>query len=291
MEFTVLLLSLCFGLSGIETANAEVVSDTLHRVEMEDGRTLIGEILDEDNEGIVLSVDGLGVIQMSRADIRSIHEVDPRQIRNGVYWHDNSNATRYLFAPNALSLSRGSGYYQNTWVFFNNVNYGITDRFSIGGGMMPLFLLGANETPVWLLPKFSQPLTDSFRIGAGAMLGGLIGSDFSGVGLTYALASYGSRDNNVTAALGWGYQDTEFVSRPVVNFSFMRRFSSNWYVLSENHFIPVPDDSYQSLISLGMRWAPETFSVDFALVRPAEFDTGGFIGIPWLGVTIPFGER
>lgn len=226
---------------------------------------------------------------MNRADIRSIQEVDPQRVKNGVYWHGNPNATRYLFAPNAIGLSRGSGYYQNTWVFFNNVNYGITDRFSVGGGIIPIFLLGISETPVWLLPKFSQPVTESFRVGAGAMLGGVVGSDFSGVGISYAMATYGNEDHNLTAALGWGYQDTEFVSRPIVNISYMRRISRNWYLLSENHFIPSPDESYASLVSLGMRWAPETFSVDFALARPGEAGGGRLIGIPWLGVTIPFG--
>jgi len=42
-----------------------------------------------------------------------------------------------------------------------------------------------------------------------------------------------------------------------------------------------------------LRWAPENFAVDFGLFRPyvvGESIGGGFIGVPWLGVTLPFGR-
>ena len=289
--FVMLLLAVTFlGLPA--TVEAKAVPDSLYRVEMQDGRVLVGEILEEDEEGIVLRVEGLGTIRMIHDDIKSIRKVVPDD--NEVVdeqWIDNPNPTRYLFAPNALNLKRGSGYYQNTWIFFNNMNIGLTNHFSLGFGVIPLFLLGINETPVWLLPKFSIPVSESLHLGAGAMLGGILSRNNStGAGITYGLATYGSKDRNVSMALGWGYQGGEFASRPVVNFSFIRRMSDNLYVLSENHFIPDTNASYQSLISLGARWAPERFSVDFALVRPGLVSTGGIIGIPWLGLTIPFGE-
>lgn len=291
MKFAVLLtVLLCFDMA--VTAEAEVPPDSLYRVEMQDGRVLVGEILEEDEEGIVLRVEGLGTIRMVHDDIKSIRKSVPGEtdVDEVDHWMENPNPTRYLFAPNAFGLTQGSGYYQNTWIFFNNMNIGLTNHFSLGFGIIPLFLLGVNETPVWLLPKFSIPVTESLHLGGGAMLGGILSrSNSTGAGITYGLATYGSKDRNVSMALGWGYQGGEFSSRPVVNFSFIRRMSENIYVLSENHFIPETNNSYMSLISLGVRWAPERFSVDFALVRPGLAGTGGVIGFPWLGLTIPFG--
>ncbi|MCS4195563.1 hypothetical protein GGP46_000378 [Salinibacter ruber] len=40
---------------------------------------------------------------------------------------------------------------------------------------------------------------------------------------------------------------------------------------------------------MGVRWAPENFAVDFGLVRPLTA-ADGVIGLPWLGVTLPFGS-
>ena len=67
----------------------------------------------------------------------------------------------------------------------------------------------------------------------------------------------------------------------------MTRVGRTIYLITENYFFPGVDDA--NLISFGVRWAPKNFAVDFALVRPLA-DTDGLIGLPWLGVTIPFGR-
>ena len=97
----------------------------------------------------------------------------------------------------------------------------------------------------------------------------------------------GNRDHNVTVGLGYGYADGGFASRPAINVSGMTRVGQKTYLITENYFFPGVDDA--NLISLGVRWAPENFAVDFGLVRPLTA-ADGVIGLPWLGVTLPFGS-
>ncbi len=265
--------------------------DTVYEVRTFDGTRIIGTLVREEEDSITLDVKGVGEITIRRNNIASITKLESAQFRDGRYWYPNPNATRHLFAPNALSIGNGSGYYQNTWIFFNNFNYGITDRFSMGAGFIPIFLFGVSSLPIWVLPKYSLPLgTDKLHVSAGGMLGGVIGEGSTGVGLVYGNATYGGRDNNVTLGIGFGYQGNDgFSDIPVINIAGMRRISQKYYVITENYFISV-DDEFETLGSIGIRYAPETFSIDFAILHPFGVG-GGFIGIPWLGVTIPFSRQ
>lgn len=283
------LISLFIALITIIPAQAqERVGETI-RITTTDGNVLMGEIVQENDDQIILQVDGIGEVTVQRTNIRNIQVIRPDQIRNGDYWFDNPHGTRYFFAPNAIGLQKGTGYYQNAWIFFNNVNYGLSDNFSIGAGMIPGFLFGGglDATPFWILPKLSIPVSgDQFHLGVGAMIGGIVGSG-SGA-LFYGSGTYGSTDNNLTVGLGYGASGGEISNTPLVNISGMYRAKRTIYMLGELYFLPGIDGSGIAL--LGGRWAPENFAVDFGLVMPLA-DTGGFIGVPWLGVSIPFGNR
>lgn len=284
-----LLISVFIALISISPAQAqERVGETI-RITTADGNILMGVILQENDDRIILEVEGIGEVTVQRANIRNIQVIRPEQIRNGEYWFDNPHGTRYFFAPNAIGLQKGTGYYQNAWIFFNNVNYGLSDRFSIGAGLIPGFLFGGglDATPMWLLPKFSIPVSgDHFHLGLGAMIGGVIGSG-SGA-LFYGSGTVGSTDKNLTIGLGYGASGGEISNTPLVNVSGMYRVKRTIYMLGELYLLPGIDGNGIAL--LGGRWAPENFAVDFGLVLPLD-DTGGFIGIPWLGVSIPFGNR
>lgn len=284
---SLLLLLVFVSFSFPKTAQAQ--QEQLYRIETTDGNVFIGTLISEDDEEVVLKTETLGEITIKRENIRKMELLDPDRQRDGAYWHKNPQSTRYFFAPNAIGLKKGKGYYQNTWILFNNVNYGISDNFSIGGGIVPLFLFGSVATPFWILPKVSVPLANNnIHLAAGAMIGGVIGEDTGGGGgVLYGATTFGNTDRNLTAGIGYGYAGGDISNTPVLNISGITRVSQTVYLISENYMFPGTD--FNGLISFGARWAPENFAVDFALVRPLE-EAGGLIGIPWLGVTIPFNE-
>lgn len=259
-----------------------------YRVETVEGNVFFGYLVSEDDQSVTLNVESIGEITILRENIRSMTQIDPDQIKNGSHWYENPQATRYFFAPNALGLQKGRGYYQNTWIFFNNVNYGISDNFSLGGGIVPLFLFGGSTTPVWILPKVTFPIAnDKLHLGAGAMIGGLIGTVTESLGLFYGVGTLGDRDKNLTVGIGYGYAGEEVSRTPLINVSGMIRVNRRLYLLTENYFVPEADAG--GILSVGVRWTSEQFAVDFGLFRPTD-GGGDYIGVPWLGVTIPFGR-
>jgi hypothetical protein len=282
-----LLCIFIFFLTFTATVDAQDRTGETVRITTLDGSVLVGTIEQEDEEQIVLLVEGIGRVTVVRSNIRNLQVLDPDRIRNGDYWFENPQGTRYFFAPNAIGLRKGAGYYQNAWIFFNNVNYGVSDNFSIGAGTIPVFLFGVTALPIWVLPKLSIPVSgDNIHLAAGALIGGVIGEGSTGFGLVYGNATYGNRDKNLTVGLGYGYGGDEWSDTPLVNISGLYRTGKNFQWLAEIYFMPGIDGSGFGIF--GGRWAPEKFAVDFGLGRPLS--TYSFIGIPWLGVTIPFGN-
>lgn len=282
---------LCFSFFIILTSISEPVfaqDGDFYRIETRDGNVFIGQVISETDEQVVIVTESIGKITIDRVNIRSMAKIDESQIRGGVYWYDNPQATRYLFAPNAIGLRGGHGYYQNTWILFNNVNYGITNNISVGGGLVPMFLFGTSSTPFWITPKISIPVaSDNIHLAAGALIGGITGEDSGMGGIFYGTSTFGNTDRNVSLGLGYGFGGGDISSTPTLNVSGMLRATRSIYLISENYFFP--GTSFNGIASAGARWAPENFAVDFALVRPLE-GLGFFIGVPWLSVTIPFGR-
>lgn len=270
-----------------------------YQVETTGGQTLIGTLVSEDTAEVVLDTQAHGRVTLDRANVESMEEIDPARIQDGEYWFENPQSTRYFFAPNAIGIPKGQGYYQNTWIpqapgflLFNDVNYGVSDNLSVGAGTVPLFLFGADVFPILFLPKLSVSVPQSnLHFAGGAVLGGVLGAEGSGgVGLVYGTSTVGTRDHNATLGIGYGYTDGGFSDAPVINVSGMTRIGRTMYLISENYYSPAWEGALEGgVLSIGIRWAPENFAVDFALSRPLQ-EAVNVIGIPLLGVTIPFGQ-
>lgn len=271
-------------------AQEQASEEPVYRVETAGGEVVIGTLVSENEKEIVLDTRQFGEVTLERANIEQMEEIDPDQFQDGQYWFRNPQSTRYLFAPNAIGIPKGEGYYQNTWILLNNVNFGVSNNFSIGAGTIPVFLFGASALPIWVLPKVSiSTPQENLHLAGGAVLGGVLSGEGGGsAGLVYGSATLGTRDHNATASVGYGYVDESFSDSPVINVSGMTRIGRTTYLITENYFFPAVDEA--NVISLGIRWAPENFAVDFALFRPLTLETDSFIGFPWLGVTIPFGQ-
>lgn len=286
-----LLAILLVASAGVLPAMAQQPDSTeqMYRIETTDEQVVVGTLVSKNEQEVLLDTRQLGQLTIERKNIKSMGEIDPSRVRDGQYWFRNPQSTRYLFAPNALGIPAGAGYYQNTWIIFNNVNYGISDYFSIGAGTVPVFLFGANALPIWVLPKVSVSPVENVHLAGGAVFGGILwGGENAGVGLVYGSSTIGNRDHNATLGIGYGYAQDRFSDVPVINVSGMTRIGRTTYLISENYFFA----GDVNIVSLGIRWAPRNFAVDFALFRPLSGEAeGDFIGAPWLGVTIPFGGK
>ncbi len=254
-----------------------------------DGNEFTGQVVLEDSLKIILKTEKLGEISISKVDIKKLNTVEIQQIKDGKYWFPNPQSTRYFWSPNGYGLKEGEGYYQNIWVLWNQFSYGVTNNFSVGGGVIPLFLFGGAPTPVFGTAKFSIPVKkEKLNLGAGAIVGTVLGEEETGFGIVYGLSTFGSHDNNVTVGMGYGFAGGEWARSPLININGMFRVASRGYIITENYYINAGNES-AVILSLGGRWIIKKAALEFGLVMPvAEIDA--FIAVPWLGFTIPFGK-
>jgi hypothetical protein len=261
----------------------------LVRIVMTDGNEFIGSIERETISEVVIRTDKLGLLTIQRSDIKSLSNVFSEHFTDGEYWAPNPQSGRYFWSPTGYGLKQGEGYYQNLWVFFNQVSYGFSDNFSMGLGVMPLFLLGASSVPVWITPKIQFPLEPNvLNVGGGAIIMTLLGEDASISGILYGITTFGSRDKNLTLGLGWGFSDGEMANSPTINVSGMIRTGRRGYFLTENYLVNFWGENIL-ILSVGGRTLWDRFSLDYGLFRPFVKDGGfEFIGFPWLGFVIPF---
>ncbi len=270
------------------SAQSQTNSDsTLVNIETTDGNEFIGHIVQEDSLKVILKTEKLGEISIFISDIKKRSDVKVEQIKNNKYWFPNPQSTRYFWSPNGYGLRKGEGYYQNIWVLWNQFSYGITNNFSVGGGIIPIFLFGG-PTPVFGTVKFSVPVVkEKFNVAAGAIGGYIIGEEV-GLGILYGLATYGSPNANVTVGMGYGFADGNWAQSPMINFNGMFRVSSRGYIITENFIIPDNGDT-AVLISFGGRSIIKKAALDYGLFVPFV-DGSVDVAIPWLGFTIPFGK-
>jgi hypothetical protein len=211
---------------------------------------------------------------------------------SGEIWAGNPQSTRYFWGPNGYGLQRGEGYYQNVWVLFNQVSFGLSDFASLGVGIVPIFLWGAEDVPIWVTPKLSFPVVPGeFNLGIGALAGTVLGTSVSdeAAGIVYGIGTYGSRDRNISFGLGYGFAGDEWGRHPAITLSAMLRRGKRSYLLFENYFISTGDESV-GLVMVGGRYIASRISIDYGGVVPIGSGVDRLIVVPWLALVVPFGR-
>ena len=170
------------------------------------------------------------------------------------------------------------------------LNYGITGFMSVGAAFDVITPFTQDAGPVFLLtPKLGTRLTEKIHAGGGLLYANAFGAGgFGGVGILYGIGTYGTRDNNITAGMGWGFIEMDFDSRPIIIVSAMARVSRRIGLVTENWFIPA--DVYVGFISYGLRFMGERITVDFAFVNNRRVTEEILIGIPYIDFVYKFGR-
>lgn len=268
-------------------AQAGTAKDTIIQIETKDGNEYVGTIVSEDSATLTLSTAQFGMIKIPvNAISRRVYVGSDRLIGNEI-WLENPQAARYFYMPTGYGLHRGEWYYQNIWVLFNQMSVGLSDHFSVGVGVVPLFLFEGAATPIWITSKFSIPVVENkFNVGIGAIAGRIVEisneMEGRGLGICYGVATFGSKDKNASFGLGYGYVDGELAESPTINFSALIRGGRNFYFVTENYYYAGDGVGF---LSVGGRSMIRNASIDYGLVVPVNVIA---IAVPWLGFAVPF---
>jgi len=220
---------------GAAGSRPEVIGQS-YSVELKSGNSFVGVLRTAGPQELEFETKDLGTVRVQRANLRDLVQLTDGQARRGYDYV--GNGSRLFFGPTARNLRRGEGYVQDVDIFLLSANYGVTDNFSMG--VIASFLPGAGSYNLFgLTPKLSFGVNDNLRVGAGAMLifvGGYTG------GVTYANATVGSADNNLTGGVGFGFSGSGgFGSTPVLMVGGATRVSRRISLMNETYLVRYSD--------------------------------------------------
>lgn len=268
-------------------------------IKLNNGNTVIGKKISEDEQTLVLHSEEMGEFTIQKNSIKTIKPIKASQLKNGKYWFENPNASRYIFAPSGYALGKGEGYYQNFMLAYNSVGYGFTDNLSFGAGIVPITFSGGMIFT--LQGKYAFPIVEN-KLNASA--GFLYTNSFGDhLGIGYGVLTYGSKNHNLSLGAGYGWTEEGFTKYPILTISGMTRLGRKFALVTENWLIPIEDFTYdyvegsgnytkrsvgvdyELIYSLSVRYMAERVAVDIGIAPQGE------LLIPVVGITIPFGKQ
>ncbi len=202
-----------------------------------------------------------------------------------------SPATHAVFlVPSGFGPEKGELFYQNLSIFFNQVQYGASEQFSIGLSFELLTLFAALDSAEYrpgfaVSPKVTVPVSDQdVNLGFGAMFVEIPDSDeFLDLGFVLGAVSYGKKDRHISVGLGFGLVEGEFSVQPIYLCSGQYRLLGRWHFMSENIWIPA---AKSGMFTFGFRARGRQVHWDFGLVLSGERGKR-FDQLPLLGLVVP----
>jgi hypothetical protein len=184
----------------------------------------------------------------------------------------NHHSSRYIFAPSAYPIRKGSFYYQNYDLLLNDIQVGITDNFGIGiGYAFPLFM--------YVTPKYSMPLRKNHTVAVGDIAAFSVftkASNTMWLNTLYGMYTLGSTKNNISLGLGILQSSDLDGNHAVTNLSGMYSITPNFYFVGEawfNNRVRQFTSSYTDYVydATKMDYSPVTKPVNAKLNRSTLF--------------------
>ena len=209
----------------------EVIGDR-YRVELVSGRTFTGVLRAATPDELEFETTERSVVRAPRGNFKQLQRLAPEQARDG--YDDVGSGDHLFFAPTARNLRKGEGYVQDLELYLLSANYGISDHVSLGllASVVPA---AGSYNFIGLTPKVSFPTSEKVHVGVGGLL---LVNRKGAFGVTYANATYGSADRNLTAGLGYAYTGGGgFARSPVFMLGGGARVSRRLALMSETYFV------------------------------------------------------
>lgn len=262
------------------------IPDSTHMqvIRTRDGSTLVGRTIAVWADSVHFQTSG-GTLTLRRTDIAEVSEIRSSAMRADGYWPPSPNATRLFFAPTGRMLKKGEGYFSDYYLFFLGVAAGVTDRFTLGGGLSVFPSPDFSDNIVYATPKVGLYSSEKLNVAAGVLVGGTGIEEAGGpFGVAYGVGTLGSPDASLTFGAGFGYADKEWSNQPFLMLGGEKRLSRRTAFVTENYFIPTYS---QPIVSYGLRIFGEKISVDLAFFTPLG-DDALFPGIPYIDFVVAF---
>ena len=268
----------------VSTATAQdsagVREDSIVVVSLRDGSRLHGTIIEENAEFLTVRTVGGLVVRAPKSSVVSVERLHGRVVE-GEFRRDDPNYSRLLYAPTGYPLRKGQGYFADHYVFFPSLALGVTDNFSILGGISLFPGLSVGEQLWYVAPRIGTRLSKGAAVSVGTLL---FGVDDEHAGVAFAMFTVGSPDRSFSAGLGIPYSGTDVTETAILVLGLNQRISNSVAFVAEN-WILLGDESWFAL-GPAIRFFGDRLAADFGLLIPE----GVPFVIPWLSFTYNFGN-
>lgn len=249
------------------------------------GKEFIGKITEDNDSTFTVQLgnkSGASFVLIPKKEAKEIKIVRPEEVVNNRYWGTIPNIS-YVLSPSGYSLPKRQWYFQNIWIIYNQMNYGITNHLQLGlGGFVPDGMLWANA-------RVTLPIVTN-RLMIGGTVNYLMFSKSSfwinepKYLIAYGFATIGSPLANLTIGYGRVY-NKENNSMPLLVVSGAVRVSKSVLMVTENYI----DERVSEQIHLvGMKTGRRIFSltVGVSITKANRFSV-----LPWIGFGVLFGKK
>jgi len=263
-------------------------------VSLEDGRTFVGTIVQEEVAHVTLRTEAGIEIRIPRSSIASIREAPSHA---GGFLRRDPNDSRLMFAPTGRPLRKGDGYFSDHYVVFPGVTYGVTDQISLSGGVSTVPAVAPGDQLFFASARFARQVTDDLAFSAGALYAAGGGE---GAGILFGVGTLGRPERSLTVGLGFGgtrdeggYPDYRQRFRwrdaPILMVGGTLQLSNSVALVSENWLLLGRDfDLSRQPFGVAVRFFGDRISVDVGVVLVGEVLEEG-LPIPWLSFSYHFG--
>jgi hypothetical protein len=253
-------------------------------LELRDGSRIVGEVLEDD--GAHVRVRTAGGLEL---DVPVEQIVNRRRDGARVPSRTDPNYSRLMFAPTGRPLARGDGYFSDYELLFPGMSYGVTDHFTLAGGISAVPGLGLSSQLFYISPQIGFEHGNK-AFGAGFLFATASDEDERySLGIAYGVGTVGSRRASLSLGLGVaGELGEEGLRHPLLMVggqvavgSHVALVSENWISLEETSFSNQP-------LGLAVRFFGDRVSADVGFVVTVETLSEGF-PVPWVSVSYHFG--
>ena len=203
------------------------------------------------------------------------------------------NYSRLLFAPTARPLAKGEGQVSDYELVFPGVAYGLTDNFSIGGGVSVLPGIGLREQVFYVAPKLGWNLGDRGAVAVGGLFAQAGGwDDYDGtdrLAIGYAIGTLGGRARSLSLGIGALKATDGHGATPILMLGGSATVARHVGLVGETWMRLDEDfDPREQAVGLGVRLFGERLSADLGFIFVADLLDEGF-PMPWGSITYHFG--
>lgn len=278
-------------------------SQVTWKVTTESGKTYKGTLIESSNTSVVLELKDGTLITLSRDKIVEMWNLETNDIEE---YHPPANdlvnrppQNQYRSLSSAYTLPKGHGYYENTNLFLNSVNYGLADNLEVEAGIAPLLFI---IYPYWFKLKASTVIVaNKITMGVEAGIAGaavVYAPDQNSVGnFVTGKITYGTRHRNFTLgylSVGTFEKDVDDVIDIISYSSSNQRLnlitlggildlSDSWSVFGESY---IPLKATGIIINSGLRQRRNNVTWDFGFNLVGESDE--VVLFPVVTLRVPF---